>query len=272
MDAGHLEVDIAGAFSEIVRRIDLRGDSATGERLPHSAQMRTMLERELSTQQPCSHVMPTVKKVLHIAMNAPVNTALQYLAKQSLQPTHPVAKALYSLRQITQQVCQALYSDKSTCRKHSLPHNCNFFHLEAIEADCISSPLAGLLRLIPQASIILLHDGLLIAPPPSASLLSTLHHQALTTAGLEDDGTPFLNVVPLESQYNELVTTLHPPSQAQRAQLRAFEKALLSAKRAYRKLADHTNPRHLRTANAQETTHATLESFFQRVGNRKRND
>ena len=125
------------------------------------------------------------------------------------------------------------------------------------------------MRLIPQASIILLHDGLLIAPPPSASLLSTLHHQALATAGLEDDGTPFLNVIPQASQYNELVTSLHPPSQAQ---LLAFQKALLSAKRAYRKVADHTNPRHLRTANAQETTHATLESFFQRVGKRKRKD
>ena len=43
----HLEVDIAGAFYEIVRRIDLRENRATGERLPHIAQMRTMLEREL---------------------------------------------------------------------------------------------------------------------------------------------------------------------------------------------------------------------------------
>ena len=121
----------------------------------------------------------------------------------------------------------------------------------------------------PQASVVLLHDGLLIAPPPSASLLSTLRHQALATVGLEDDGMPFLSVTPHAPQHAELVNALNPPSQDQ---LLAFQKALITAKRAYRKVADLTNPRHLRTACAQETTHATLESFFQRVGKRKRND
>ena len=134
----HLEVDIAGAFYEIVRRIDLRGGGATEDRLPHIAHMRNMLERELSTQQPCSHVMPIIKKALHIAMNAPVSTALQYITMQGLQPTHALARALHSVRQITQRVCQALYSDSTTRREHSLPHNRKFFHLEAIEADYMS--------------------------------------------------------------------------------------------------------------------------------------
>ena len=115
----------------------------------------------------------------------------------------------------------------------------------------MSNLLAGLLRAIPQASIVLLHDGLLIAPPPSASLLSTLHHQVLATAGLEDDGMPFLSVTPHVLQHDELVNALHPPSQDQ---LLVFQKALISAKRAYRKVA------------------ATLESLFQRVGKRKQND
>ena len=83
----HLEVDIAGAFYEIVRRIELRGGGAREVRLPHIAQMRIMLERELSTQQPCCHVMPIINKALHIAMNAPVSTALQYITKQGLH--HP---------------------------------------------------------------------------------------------------------------------------------------------------------------------------------------
>ena len=117
--------------------------------------------------------------------------------------------------------------------------------------------------------MVLLHDGLLIAPMPSASLLSTLHHQALATIGLEDDGMPFLSVAPHASQYAELVDSLNLPSQDQ---LLAFQKALVTAKRMFRQAANLTNPRYVRTACVHETSHATLESFFQRVGKRKRND
>ena len=140
----HLEVDIAGAFYEIVRRIDLRGEGAPEDRLPHIVQMRNMLERELSMQQPSSHLLPIVKKALHIAMNAPVGTALQYITKQGLHPTHVTTKALHSVRQTTQKVCQALYDDDTTRREHALPHNRNFFHLEAIEADYVNHLTTGL--------------------------------------------------------------------------------------------------------------------------------
>ena len=62
----------------------------------------SMLERELSPQQPCFHVMSIIKKALHIAMTAPVCTALQYITTQGLHPTVTTSKALHNVRQTTQ--------------------------------------------------------------------------------------------------------------------------------------------------------------------------
>ena len=126
-----------------------------------------------------------------------------------------------------------------------------------------------MLRELPHASIVLLRDGLLVAPPPTASLLSILHHQALDAAGLYDDGMPFLSITQLAPVYDELLSTLSTPCQEQ---VQAFQKALLSAKRTSCKAPDLCMPRPTRTIRTHEATLTTLESFCQRVGKRKRTD
>ena len=124
----HLEIDIAGAFYQIVRRIGFQTEQTSDFVLPPMAQMRCTLERELSPQQPHIQVAPIVKKALHIAMNAPVQTAVHYITSQGLHPTPIICSALQGVRQAAQRTCQNLQAEVSTRREHCQPRNRNFFH------------------------------------------------------------------------------------------------------------------------------------------------
>ena len=85
----HLEIDIVGAFYEIVRRKGSCLENQSADVLPPVMQMREILEQELSPQQPHTPTMPIVKRV----MNAPVEAALRYITTQGFHPT-PVVRAV----------------------------------------------------------------------------------------------------------------------------------------------------------------------------------
>ena len=70
----HIEINIIGAFYEIIRRIANRlketGDSSTLPALPTIEQARQHAEHELLRQRAQSHAAPVAKRLIHIAINA----------------------------------------------------------------------------------------------------------------------------------------------------------------------------------------------------------
>lgn len=96
----------------------------------------------------------------------------------------------------------------TTNRLHYGPRNRNFFHLKGIEAGYITHIVEGLLQEVPSAHILLLHDGLLVAPLPVQSTLVRLHHEALTKLQLATDDNPFLHLHSSNTRHQ----TLHSPA------------------------------------------------------------
>ena len=79
----HIEIDIIGAFYEIIRRTASRlketGDSSTLPVLPAIEQAWQHVEHELLHQWPQSHAAPVAKRLLHIAINASVTITAKFV-------------------------------------------------------------------------------------------------------------------------------------------------------------------------------------------------
>lgn len=90
------------------------------------------------------------KKVIHIAINAPLNTAVRCLGQHGVQPSETILTLLRSLQGAATIVCQAQHWQ--TRREWFLPKNCSFFHLEAVEACFITTLIEGLRNELHNAS------------------------------------------------------------------------------------------------------------------------
>ena len=78
----HAELDKIGAFYEIIRRLASLQESPERHCLPTLQpieQARQQIEQEKLRQRPQSHVAPTAKRLIHIAMNASVTTTANYI-------------------------------------------------------------------------------------------------------------------------------------------------------------------------------------------------
>ena len=75
--------------------------------------------------------------------------------------------------------------------------------------------LEGLRDELVNVSVALPHDGLLVSPTPTQSLLTRLHLQALNALQLESDGTPFLHLINTAEQYVKQLQELTPATQQQ---------------------------------------------------------
>ena len=213
----HIEIDIIGAFYEIIRRTASRlketGDSSTLPVLPSIEQARQLVEHELLRQRPQSHAAPVAKRLIHIAINASVTITAKFVTDSQYTFTPPLATLSTDIHQAANAVCHYLSKQPHTHRRDYTTRNRNFYHLESVEATYIYMMhiIQGLQQAQPQCPIVLLHDGLLVSMLPSQSTLTRLHEEALRLAGLQADDTPFLLLTNHRDSYNQLFQQL-PPS------------------------------------------------------------
>ena len=222
----HIEVDIIGAFYEIVRRTAASTSQLQSHRLPPIGQARAVLQQELHRQQPLKHAAPTAKQLLHIAINATATTVARHLTDLGYEATAAITALTAQVRAAAEATCQHLSEQPATGRQHYTARNRNFFHLEGIEAEYITHLVAGLQAEDPNTSIVLLHDGLLTAPLPSQATLTRLHQEALAKLQLCPDDHPFLLVQTHQETYNNIVQDLPPAPPGMQHALEAAIKAV----------------------------------------------
>ena len=172
----HIEIDIIGAFYEIIRRTVSRlketGNSSTLPVLPSIEQARQLVEHELLRQRPQSHAAPVAKRLIHIAINASVTTTAKFVTDSQYTFTPPLATLSTDIHQAANTVCRYLSKHPHTHRLDYTTRNRNFYHLESVEATYMMHIIQGLQQVQPQCSIVLLHDGLLVSMLPSQSTLT----------------------------------------------------------------------------------------------------
>ena len=91
----HTEIDVIGAFYEIIRRTALTlattEDAERPPSIPDVEQARHIIEQELLRQRPQGHAAPVAKRLLHIAINATITTAAKYITEQHYTYTQPIS-------------------------------------------------------------------------------------------------------------------------------------------------------------------------------------
>ena len=266
----HTEIDVIGAFYEIIRRTALTlGTTEDAERpppIPDVEQARHIIEQELLRQRPQGHAAPVAKRLLHIAINATITTAAKYITEQHYTYTQPISALIAIVHQVATLVCKYLQDNPTTHRLHSTARNSHFFHLEGIEATYISHIIDGLQQAQPRSSIVLLHDGLLVSPLPSQSTLARLNEESLCLAGLRNDDYPFLRITNLQDLYTQIVRQLPPIIEQDLESLRA---AIATVNLTHLRQPT-TAPQALGGSTIPPpTTAATLHAYFRRIGRRQ---
>ena len=266
----HTEIDVIGAFYEIIRRTALTlattEDAERPPPIPDVEQARHIIEQELLRQRPQGHATPVAKRLLHIAINATITTAAKYITEQHYTYTQPISALIAIVHQVATLVCKYLQDNPTTHRLHSTARNSHFFHLEGIEATYISHIIDGLQQAQPRSSIVLLHDGLLVSPLPSQSTLARLNEESLSLAGLRNDDYPFLRITNLQDLYTQIVRQLPPITEQDLESLRA---AIATVNLTHLRQPT-TAPQALGGSTIPPpTTAATLHAYFRRIGRRQ---
>ena len=108
----HIEIDIIGAFYEIIRRTANRlketENCVTLPALPTIEQARQQAEHELLRQGPQSHAAPIAKRLIHIAINASVTTTAKFVTDSQCTLHHRWPKLSTDIHQATNAVCHHL--------------------------------------------------------------------------------------------------------------------------------------------------------------------
>ena len=91
----HVEIDIIGAFYEIIRRtsntLRITTDGLRWPALPPIEMARQQLQQELLQQRHHNNAAPVAKRLLHIAINAPVTAVAKYLTGLQYRYTSDIA-------------------------------------------------------------------------------------------------------------------------------------------------------------------------------------
>ena len=186
----------------------------------------------------------------------------RHLGDHGYEATPAITTLTAQVRAAAEATCQHLSERPATGRQHYTPRNRNFHHLEGIESEYITHLVTGLQAEDPNASIVLLHDGLLTAPLPTQSTLARLHEEALAKLQLQPDDHPFLLIQQHHEAYNNIVQDLPPaPPGAQQALEAAIQAITLTTLRQ----PTLTSRTSARDARLKPTTYTTLDAYFRRT-------
>ena len=205
----HCEVDLKGSFYELVRRLGLRylPDHMP---LPAIDDLRAMLSRDPYIRAVEALRPDTIKQLPLRIINSSIDDAYHHL--RSIVDGSPGATLSAVLHQ--------LWSQGKTLTDQLLPRfrpayspgqsDSAFRLLEYFEARIVEDTIEALIARHPTQSLVWLHNGFLVAPPPTEHVLRQIEKAVLSRHQLHFDQTWF-KITPLAAQYEEYIGNLQSP-------------------------------------------------------------
>ena len=202
----HCEIDLKGSFYELVRRLGLRFAPDLVP-LPTIDEFRAQLARDPYIQQVEAICPDTIKQLPLRIINSSLATTYRFLS--SLVDDSPSAN-------VSAILCQ-LESLSTTLTTQLLPrfrpgflvnHNDSAFRLlEHFEAIIVEDTIRALIARHPTQSLVWLHDGFLVAPPPPEQMLRQIEKEVLSNHQLYF-GQTWFKVTSLSTAREAYVDTL----------------------------------------------------------------
>ena len=202
----HCEIDLKGSFYELVRRLGLRFAPDLVP-LPTIDEFRAQLARDPYIQQVEAICPDTIKQLPLRIINSSLATTYRFLS--SLVDDSPSAN-------VSAILCQ-LESLSTTLTTQLLPrfrpgflvnHNDSAFRLlEHFEATIVEDTIRALIARHPTQSLVWLHDGFLVAPPPPEQMLRQIEKEVLSNHQLYS-GQTWFKVTSLSTAREAYVDTL----------------------------------------------------------------
>ena len=205
----HVEVDMVGAFYEIVRRTMMR-DFPAGLPLPPIQTLRALIANHLPLTFPQREQL--TKRLPSIVINLPHDQFSEWMHKQSvgsyLMPLRTTFRALRD------QAVSIASSYARTLREgHFRGRGQIFRALECIELQLTLRMIDLLTQHSIVSSVIWLHDGIWISPAPQTRLVQVIDQLICQEFGIHT-GQPLFMVKDLTQPYAALVSQL--PNRRQR--------------------------------------------------------
>ena len=202
----HCEIDLKGSFYELVRRLGFlfMPDLVP---LPTIDDLRAQLYRDpyiQAVEAICPH---TVKQLPLRIINSSIDATYQHL--RSIVDGSPGASLSATLHQLWSQSTALTTQLLPRFRPaFSVNHNDSAFRLlEYFEALIVEDTIHALIARHPAQSLVWLHDGFLVAPPPPEHMVRQIEKEVLSKHQLFFD-QPWFKVTPLAAPCNEYVETL----------------------------------------------------------------
>ena len=202
----HCEVDLKGSFYELVRRLGLLFAPDLVP-LPTIDEFRAQLARDPYIQKVEAICPDTIKQLPLRIINSSLDATYRYLS--SIVDDSPSAS-------VSAILCQ-LWSLSTTLTTQLLPrfrpeflvnHNDSAFRLlEYFEAIIVEDTIRALIARHPTQSLVWLHDGFLVAPPPPEQMVRQIEKEVLSKHQLYF-GQPWFKVTSLATSRNAYVDTL----------------------------------------------------------------
>ena len=208
----HSEIDLKGSFYELVRRLGLYylPDHMP---LPTIDDLRAMLSRDPYIRAVETLRPQTIKQLPLRIINSSIDATYNHLRTiVDGSPGAGLSAILHQLwaqsQTLTDQLLPRFRPAYSTGQSDSA-----FRLLEYFEARIVEDTMQALMERHPTQSLVWLHDGFLVAPPPTASVFRQIEKAVLSRHQLHFEQTWF-KITPLAAQYEEYVGDLRSTTSA----------------------------------------------------------
>ena len=200
---GHYEVDMIGAFYEIVRRKLVRADP-NAPALPPIADLRMQIRQALASSN--RHDDSLVKRITSIAINMSPAAFQQWVAAEGLEDTLAPWRWVFDLLQL--QAGAVVTTTLASLRNGPFRLNEQAFRaLECIEFGIMYRFVELLTQHSSIASLVWLHDGIWISPAPDRALLAFVEQTVGVEHSMEMD-FPLFRLTQLDNVRDAVVQSL----------------------------------------------------------------
>ena len=200
---GHYEVDMIGAFYEIVRR-RLIGADPSAPALPPISELRMQLRRALASSN--RHDDGLVKRIPSIAINMSPAAFQQWISAEGLENALASLRWVFDLLQL--QAGAVVATTLASLRNGPFRLNEQAFRaLECVEFGIMYRFVELLTQHSSIASLVWLHDGIWISPAPDRALLTLIDKTVGLEHSLEMD-FPLFRLTQLDRMRDAVVQSL----------------------------------------------------------------
>ena len=182
----HVEIDITGSHYQFFQRFSL---SLLDISLPTVDRLRALLSEDfIASNSRFLEQYPTAPKDLPtILLNSSLESTLLYYRGKGYWPSHQVRALLLQISQTKPRLLAALNQSLGPRTLSSLTSANLFFHtMEHPETLWLKSFTSYILSHHSTSSLIWLHDGIWLAPPPPSSLITAANLHATSALNLGD--------------------------------------------------------------------------------------